>query len=77
MKGVAWKALEAVSARALSLLGVAWKVLKTASSWKEAQGTLARVLRVSRRGKSCQIREGPGQRGKRQLHGASYERNHD
>ena len=48
--------------RALSLLGVARKVLETASSWSKAQGTLARVLRASSRGEKAQIKEEPGQR---------------
>ena len=62
LRGMARKTLEAVFAWALSLLGVAWKVLKTAPSWKEAQGALAGVPRVSRRRKNCQMREGPGKR---------------
>ena len=35
-RGVATKVLEAASAWALSLLGAAWRVLKTASSWNRA-----------------------------------------
>ena len=50
--------------KALSLLGVARKVLETASSWSKAQGTLTRVLRASSSGEEDQIREEPGQREK-------------
>ena len=77
LREVARKALEAASAGALSLLGVVWKVLKTASSCNEAQGALARVLRVSMRGENCQIREGPGRGRGRQLQGANFERKQD
>ena len=44
-----------------SLLGTARKVLKTATSWNKAQGTLARVLRAKIKGNRDQAREDPGQ----------------
>ena len=48
--------------KALSLLGVARKILETATSWNRAQGTLARVLLTASRGERSQVREEPGQR---------------
>ena len=48
--------------RPLSLLGMARKVLETASSWSKAQGILARVLWASSRGEKTQVKEDPGQR---------------
>ena len=54
--------MKAASAGALSLLGAAWKVRKTAPPWNKAQGAIARVPQVLRRKENCQTEEGPGQR---------------
>ena len=62
LMGVAREAMKAASTGALSMLEAAWKVQKTASSWNQAQGALARVPQVSRRRENCQTGEGPGQK---------------
>ena len=62
LKEVAREAMKAASAGALSVIGAAWKAQKTASSWNQAQGTLAKVPQVLRRRENRQTGEGPGQR---------------
>ena len=62
LKEVAREAMKAASAGALSVIGAAWKAQKTASSWNQAQGALARVPQVLRRRENRQTGEGLGER---------------